>query len=102
MLYEMTYLCSPVACYLQSSAACKDLLGYTHTQNIHASLRSFATVVRECMYMHVVWQGKEMQNLGSAKSLFKSKLFFAEFTKRTEYVIEYSLFRIRLSNTRKR
>ena len=34
MLYEMTYLCSPVVCYL------------------HASLRSFATreeVVRECM-----------------------------------------------------
>ena len=50
LLYEITYLCSPVACYLQSSYCC--MQKPIHTQNIHASLRSFAAreeVVRECM-----------------------------------------------------
>ena len=50
LLYEITYLCSPVACYFQSSYCC--MQKPIHTQNIHASLRSFAAreeVVRECM-----------------------------------------------------
>ena len=50
LLYEITYLCSPVACYLQSSYCC--MQKPIHTQNIHASLRSFVAreeVVHECM-----------------------------------------------------
>ena len=48
--------------------------------------------------MHVVWENsgvymKEMQNLGSAKSLIKSGFLFSEgFMKRTVDVVEYPLY----------